>query len=772
MNRYNYTSYLNEMSIFMKMEVLKKMFCKKFVMATITILLCSISASLMAQSHTKADHLFDNGLYSEALELYYEALDEQPQDSVYIKYRIGESLLNMNRPEEALNWLTVAKSQGYYNPDILYSLGTTYMLMGKYSDALTQFQSYEAVRPDDELVAAKIASCKFAQNNTEVNSTFVLKPIDALNTTGSEYGVSYYKNDLIYSSTGAKQALSKRKTSPRTGLGYSSLYIAKTDSSGLFLQGTKLVDVLEEKGNRGVVSYDPQTGMLYCTSCRSGQKNCYISIVKMQGKHFKEVGRLEIGNAEYGIGHPFVTPDGKRLYFTSNMQGSYGGDDIWYADKQPDGTWGKPINAGPEINTLGNEVFPYVHNERLFFASDGYEQGYGGLDLYVSKITNEGFSKPFNLQHPFNTEHDDFNLVISPNKTGGILVSNRNNQQSSDDMYWFDGYPCVIVAEGTVYDKQTKKPISGANVILYNSEGKQVGQFVTDSAAHYQTFLQQGINYRINASANGYSVDNKKINGEKFDCFITVNAASGYDTDFYLDRLALRTHLSGDTILVRDIYYEFDLSRITKQSQEELDVIVGLLKKYPQINILIESHTDLRGSEEYNKYLSEARAYSAAYYLQQEGIDSYRIQAKGYGKTKPVIIKPANEEEQQMNRRTTFTLLSSNNIKDEVVKSMSTEKMLQQETPAEITEHNRWWVEVDVVKHADLSTIYEIEKKIDMDVEAIKYDDESTGICVGPYNTLKQATDVATSLKDKGVKAVIKTIEPTSKKSQLSAMLF
>lgn len=736
----------------------------------LTCFVCLIISSTFAQNQAKADRQFEQGAFNDALKSYQELLKKTPDKLDLLNYRIGECYLQMNYPEEALGWYTKAKSLGCKVPELHYSTGVAYMKLGKYNDALSELQTYAILQPNDDRVAAKIASCHFAKSNGSVNPDFALKPVNTLNTTGSEFGITYYKNLLIYSSTGAKSKDNQQKISPRTGLGYAALYIAKQNADGTFLPGVKLSDEEEGKLNRGVVTYDKQNDSFYCTTCRNGESECYTSILKIQDNQVREVGRLKVGNMEYGIGHPFVSNDGSTLFFTSKMEGGFGGNDIWFAKRQADGSWGSPINAGAEVNTTRNEVFPYLYNTHLFFSSNGRE-GYGGLDLFVAELNDNGsFSKAFNLRHPFNSEQDDFNLVINESGSGGLIVSSRNDAQKSDDIYQFNGYPCVVTMEGVVYDKLLSRPLPLAQVELYDGKGTLQKRIGVDSLANYHLFVKPDASYRVKVIAKGYGPVEKNISTNDIPCFTAINSTNGHDVNFYLDVLRNTSETevrTSDSIfysaVIADVYYEFNQSRITQQAKTEIDEIVEILKTHPYLHVRIESHTDSRGGDVYNQRLSEDRALLMARYIQNKGIAPKRISAIGYGESELLIKNAHSEEEHQANRRTVFTLYPDVALDKSNIKALPADDLPMHKAIQEQLKHDKWWIQVSALRHASQESIAEMEVLTGHSIEAIKCDDGWTRLCIGPFNVPQQAEEIISTLNERGVETILKQIQPSGR---------
>lgn len=392
---------------------------------------------LSAQSSVKADDLFDRGAYYEAREAYCRLLAEFPEGDrqSYIGFRTGVCCLRMNDYTSAFEWLTKAEKTGYTGEELYRELGEVCLTTGNYREAKEYFRRYQQLVPDDPRIAAKMASCEFGVKMSPTDKHVLIESLPYINTRGSEYGISFVRGGILYSSTGDLLPEKRSEVSQRTGMGYSKPYLSIL-RDGDYQPGLLLKGISRSAANEGSFSFDPVSENLYCTRCEEHQENCRLILARLKNHEYRQTGVLKIGKNGCNMAHPFVTKNGGRLYFSSTMREGYGGADIWYVEKDVWGKWGDPVNVGPEVNTPGNDIFPYVYENRFFFASDG-RVGYGGLDIYESQITASGFGPSKNLGAPINTSYDDFNLILHDDARGGLLVSNRTAGRS-DDIFRFE----------------------------------------------------------------------------------------------------------------------------------------------------------------------------------------------------------------------------------------------------------------------------------------------------------------------------------------------
>jgi outer membrane protein OmpA-like peptidoglycan-associated protein len=331
--------------------------------------------------------------------------------------------------------------------------------------------------------------------------------METLNTRGSEYGIAYFNDNLIYASTGnpVESGAKQIDVSPRTGLPYSKFYMSAA-LGGSYNKGELAVGLNKSKNvNEGTFAYDPVNRLGYYTRCEGNNKNsqCYIFFAEFKNSQWKEIDNLKIESRKEPIGHPFVMPNGNRIYFTSNMEGGYGKSDLWYTDKLPDGTWSKPINLGREVNTAGSEGFPFVSDGYLFFSSDGHP-GYGGMDIYASKIDGNVHGKAINLGLPFNSSQDDLNLIEKYDLSEGMLVSARRTA-SSDDIFRFEGFPSFLTASGSIYDSITRLPMAKTPIEV-KKDGKIIEKLESDENGKYIFFIEpDSSEYELSASVIRYN---------------------------------------------------------------------------------------------------------------------------------------------------------------------------------------------------------------------------------------------------------------------------
>lgn len=614
----------------------------------------------------KADKEFQKKNYFTSIPLYKQALKKQKDSSVIglIYFKIAESYRVGNHFSEAQNWYSKAIKCGYANPAVYYNYADMCLINCNNDEAKIYFDKYLKFQPGDEKALLKLKSVDFVNSNKEVPPLYEVENEQGLNSKYSDYSPMVFKDKIIFASSRFEGDSSKKFYYTYTGQGFSDFYESKYDANtSSWEKPVKIKGGINSKYNDGTMYYDEKNNVAYymqCNGYNGKQINCNIFCSSFDEKTntWSEAKIFDYSNKQFSIGHPAFTSDMKKMFFVSDMPGGIGNKDIWMLKKNNDGSWSEPVNLGNVINTEANEMFPYVLGDTLlYFASDG-NIGYGGLDIYYSKMTGNNFSKPVNLGAPFNSCSDDFGIVFLGNDSG-LFCSNRTGGIGDDDIYSFKLLPVNISASGLITDKETKQVIPNAIVILKGTNGS-VDSTLSDSTGHYKFLkLASNISYSIDVTAKkyGYLSETRTVAIPKEKYSKNFCKATGCDLDFELTKI-----VEEKEIAIPEIYYDFDKWGLRDTSKKSLNKIVKMLNENPKINIRINSHTDERGSVDYNYVLSDNRAQSVVNYLIEKGINPARLTSKGWGKSKHVIQDAKTEEEHQLNRRTTFSIVNVNEV--------------------------------------------------------------------------------------------------------------
>jgi len=412
---------------------------------------------------------------------------------------------------------------------------------------------------------------------------------------------------------------------------------------------------------------------MYFTRCEAGKrerKGCEIMVTKRTGDKWSEPKNIGILPDSVVAAHPALSPDGLTMYFVSDIPGGFGKKDIWKSTRTRVGdNWSKPVNLGPEINTPGDELFPYVRKDgTLYFSSDGHI-GMGGMDIFSAKQQPDGSWLVQNMKAPINSNADDFGIAFEDDAEKGMFSSTRKGR-GNDDLYSFELPPLKFNVTGLVKDEKTGAVITGSLVQLIASDGSNL-QAETGSAGDFKFALKANVDYIFLASKRGY------LNGKE------KETTKGQDKSREFMVTILLTAID-KPIELPNILYDFGKWDLRPESMVSLDKLIETLLDNPNVTIELMSHTDSRDTEEYNQQLSQKRAQSVVQYLIDKGIAPERLLAKGYGESTPKVVDQdiakqnpflkagatlteqyinslANDEQReiahQINRRTEFRVL-------------------------------------------------------------------------------------------------------------------
>jgi outer membrane protein OmpA-like peptidoglycan-associated protein len=498
-----------------------------------------------------------------------------------------------------------------------------------------------------------------------------------INSWTADFGPAFYEDqDQVVFATSRDTGSFVKRVHTWNEQAFLQLYTADADDEGKLKDARKLSSRINTKFHESTPGFTADGKTIYFTrnNYEGGKLRQDIDgITKLKiykstrnGKNWTEPVSVSFNSDQYSTAHPALTPDGKLLFFVSDMPGSVGYDpeeeftksDIWVADVALDGSLSNPRNV-ESINTNGRETFPFVSkNNVLYFSSTGH-QGLGGLDVFASSINKDGsMSEVVNIGKPINTPYDDFSFIVNDDTKLGYFSSNRVGGKGDDDIYRFVQLEdlrnsCEILVTGTVTDANTKEPIEGALVSVMDANNNQIDQITTRANGKYVFKLECDKQYFVRADKEEYTPDEE--------LFTTPPTSDFIDIPLELSNSKIPVLECDDLAKILDIkqiYFDFDKSNIRSDAANELAKILAFLELYPATKIEIRSHTDSRANDAYNDALSERRAQSTRSWLIGKGIDANRITAKGYGErqlvnecSNGVSCTPA---EHQLNRRSEF----------------------------------------------------------------------------------------------------------------------
>jgi len=567
---------------------------------------------------------------------YFTAIDEfkntysKTKDKVLkaeMVYMVAECYRLTNDPRNAEIWYRRAVKSSYSKPEAQFWLASSLKKNGRYQQAIDEFKNYKQVAPADPKADQEIRACELALEWTQNPDAYQVTELRDLNTKDAEFGSAYGRDDygLIYF-TSSRDAAAGNKTHGATGQGFTDIFESRLDKKSKW--STPLpVENINSDFEDGTPNLSADFREMYFTRCEAGKrekKGCVIMYSRSSGDKWDEPKNLGILPDSVVAAHPAISKDGLTLYFVSDIEGGSGKKDIYQVKRsQPGDSWSKPENLGPDINTPGDELFPYVRSDgTLYFSSDGHI-GMGGLDIFRAQPQPDGSWLVQNMKSPVNSFADDFSIVFEDGNERGIFSSTRKGK-SNDELYLFELPPLKFTIAGLVRDEKTGAPVPGAVVQLIASDGGNL-QAQTGTGGDFRFELKPAVDYIFLASKAGY------LNGKEKE----TTKGQEKSRDFLVTILLTQFD---KPIELPNIFYDFGKWDLRPESMVSLDRLVETLVDNPNVTIELMSHTDSRDTEEYNLDLSQKRAQSAVQYLISKNIAPERLSAKGYGESTPKVV--------------------------------------------------------------------------------------------------------------------------------------
>ena len=622
-----------------------------------TFLLLIIVSATMATAQNaktkKADQLYDRLAYTDAAEAYQKLL-KKGEGSLYVYERLANSYFFINDTKKAETYYKRVVKSRNVDAESVYNYAQSLKANGKFSEYNDQMKNFAGMKPNDSRAIAFMKNPNYVPTIMDKVQRFAATNMD-INSKYSDFGGTMIGNEFYFAS-GRNTA---RKTYQWNEEPFLDIYKANivggtVKDASLFNSkiNTKYHEsnpVFSQDGKRMYFDRnDYYEGDYNKSSEGINQINLYYA-EKVTGE-WKDIQSAHFNSKEYSTGHPAISPDGKTLYFVSDMPGGKGKSDIYMAPINADGSLGTPALLGDNINTEGKEVFPFVDaNGTLYFSSDGH-LGIGGLDVFYAEPRGRGFGEVKNMGRAVNSSDDDFAIKFDAVTRTGYVSSNRKGGKGSDDIYSIKELelPCEVNITVKVINQDTKAPIAGARVELYDTFENKLSTMTTDANGGATFKAECDKEHIIQGVAKDYESN-------------AVNVESGNDTNL-TSTLALRpidAIIVDDQVELNPILFDYDKSNIKPQAAFELDKLVAIMKKYPSMVIKVESHTDNRASDSYNMNLSERRAQSTVQYVISKGIDRNRISGSGFGESRPAIAcgNGCTEAQHQQNRRSEFIIV-------------------------------------------------------------------------------------------------------------------
>ena len=672
------------------------------------------------------DKYFDKFDYAVAMESYLMAYEGNTQDAEVTR-KIGLCLRKLGSIDESAEWFKRTLDMDDSNTLDMLHYAEALKSKEDYSKAVFWYSRYAMANPYDQRTQSHIRDPKYFHDLKADSLKYFLKKLD-INTEKPSFGVSAFEGGYLFSTSGVKTYGNTIDDLP-----YLDIYMCQKNEADEFVEAMPLKGKINSKYHDGPAYYDPNSQTIFVTRNNvkngrpvydaNGSVNLKVYAAKEANGKWNEISELPFNSNEYSTGHPSLNADGTKMYFVSNMPGGFGGTDIYVTEKTPNG-WGEPFNCGPEVNSEGNEMFPFVSQEgKLYFSSDGHA-GLGGLDIFHCVPVGENFLRAENLGFPINSAHDDFGVMYEDDKQSGYFSSNRDGK-GRDDLFFFSTleYMKQIFA-GTIESDLPQNQLIGEELTV----------FVSNRGEYLSTTIQEDLSFQVEVEsgdelefflggreyAHGvpfftHNVEEKLedtyhnegtifIQGNKVSKYAEPTAVAMENSDDLSNKMAedssnalmqammdlknssevlvedssmmeevenadtsLSSRLDGLNNLLEiedltNILFGFDSASLTKESKAQLDNLIRIMNDHPELIVQISTHTDSRGSKEYNQYLSKKRARAVQTYLQVAGILESQVILTWHGEDSLANSctdgSPCDESLHKLNRRAEFAFMT------------------------------------------------------------------------------------------------------------------
>ena len=608
------------------------------IIKTYHFLMAFLAVALMLHSCAadnamrKGEKFLAIGEYHDAAEQFKKAYTKTPTKERQLR---GQRALKMAHCYRHIS--STQKAISAYRNALRYNVATLddrldyarlLLKNGEYKRALAEFELLNDSMPNNVLVRNGLLSAKMAPKWKEQGSDYTVKKMTEFNSRRADYCpvLAGDQWDRLYFSSTRNDALGD-ELSGITGAKPGDIFFSDKDDKGKWSKPQTIESGLNTEYDEGACCLSPDGSTMYLTQCLSDASYPrFAQIVTAQRSDAswgKTTPLLITNDTLSAYAHPAVSPDGEWLYFVSDMPGGKGGLDIWRMRLTANGPVGVE-NLGEPINTPGDEMFPtFRPNGDFYFSSDGHP-GFGGLDIFIATVGEDG---KYHLSHPgypLNSQGDDFGMTFQGQLNQGFFSSNRGDGRGWDHVYSFYNPEIVQTIRGWIYEQDGYELTAGEARIV-GTDGTNLRLGVRGDGS-FEYVVKPGVDYIILAMCDGFLNHKEEIHVD------SVKESKVYDLQFPLASISA-------PVLIDNIFYAFDKATLLPESKNALDSLILMLNENPNITIELSAHTDYRGAEAYNKKLSQKRAESVVNYLINHGIAADRLTAVGYGEEKPKTIR-------------------------------------------------------------------------------------------------------------------------------------
>lgn len=641
-----------------------------FQVLFIIIFSCNFGVSQEApRLVTKGNENYENYSFSPAIDIYKRILDKGFSSADLLK-KLGNSYyFNADYTDAAKIYTRLLEEFPLeMAPEYHFRYAQTLKSLGDYENANIAMQQFLKHTASDGRAMAFKSERDYLREIEENSGRYSISSFE-YNSPYSDFAPSFYEEGVIFSSDRDTGNLARYRHTWNSK-DFLDLYKVNVDDASKDIV-VKFGDGVNTRlhESTSITTKDGQTLYFTRNNFNDGK---YVKDVKgvIRLKIFRaklidgiwsNFEELPFNNDSYSVAHPALSPDEKTLYFASDMPGTFGESDIFKVAINNDGSFGSPTNLGNKINTESRETFPFISKEEVLYMSSDGHQGLGGLDIFATSIANGQLDgSVLNVGKPVNSNMDDFTFIFNESSRRGYFASNRPGGKGADDIYSFiENEPLVLKCEqqisGTVRDRISNEVLVGATIKVIDEENKEIYATITDAEGNYSLTLDCNKGNFVRALTQGY------VPSEEY---IEKSNAKPKIIDFYLERDKVTAGFGDDLaklLQLSTIYFDFDKYNIRKDSEVEVEKVIAAMEKYPSLKIKVNSHTDSRGRDAYNLWLSQKRAESTVNYMISKGIAKERLQGEGYGELQ-LINKCANgikcsANEHELNRRSEFIIV-------------------------------------------------------------------------------------------------------------------
>ena len=592
-----------------------------------------------------------------------------------VAYHLGDCCRKINNTKRAQTAYQNAIRFGYTDSMSVFYYALMLQRNGNYPEAIKQYNAFLELDPGNRWALNGIIGCDSSLVWRKSPTRYAVKKDNKMSSRRSDFSpmITGTDFDQLYITTTRDNAIGEDK-SAITGAKFTDIFLAKKNEKGQWMEPQPLEDGFSTEAEEGSCSFSADGSVMYYTYCAQDMEYARTAEIMKSvrsGAKWNKGTKVDVFNDTLKMAaHPAITPSGKYLYFVSDVLGGHGGKDIWRIEVDAIGL-SYPENLGAQINTPGDEMFPYMRTDSLmYFASNGHP-GMGGLDIFKATLTKNGNWIVENMKAPINSFSDDFGITFAGKRESGFFSSNRNDTRGYDHIYSFELPSVNVFVEGWVLDRD-EEVVENAIIRIVGKDGTNEKLFAKKDGT-YRLELARGMEYVMMANAPGF------LNQKQTLTTPTDEKSETFYVDFSLASIT-------KPVLIENIFYDFDKATLRKESQKSLDELIDLLNDNPNVTIELMAHTDRKGSEAYNQNLSQRRAQSVVDYLIKGGIEKERLTAAGYGKMQPktvtknitkvyeflpegkelteefiLTLTPEQQEiADQINRRTEFRVLRTN----------------------------------------------------------------------------------------------------------------